>query len=54
MASAPGWVWIGRTGWLGIYVLYPAWAIGLGLNLTRRATAGAPLATRPVDAEPAS
>lgn len=29
MASAPGWVWIGLLGWLGIFVAYPAWAIGL-------------------------
>ena len=27
MATAPGWVWIGLCGWLGIFVVYPAWAI---------------------------
>ncbi len=32
MSSAPAWVWIGFVGWLGIYVLYPAWAIGLSLH----------------------
>jgi len=29
MATAPGWVWIGLLGWLGIFVAYPAWAIWL-------------------------
>jgi hypothetical protein len=29
MATAPGWIWIGLIGWLGIYVAYPAWAIWL-------------------------
>lgn len=29
MAAAPAWVWIGLLGWLGIFVAYPAWAIGL-------------------------
>jgi hypothetical protein len=28
--TAPGWIWIGFTGWLGIFILYPAWAIWLG------------------------
>ena len=27
--TAPGWVWIGFIGWLGAFVLYPAWAIWL-------------------------
>lgn len=31
-ASAPGWVWLGFLGWLGIYLVYPAWAISLGLG----------------------
>ncbi len=30
MGAAPGWVWIGLVGWLGIFVVYPAWAIWLG------------------------
>lgn len=29
MATAPAWVWIGLAGWLGIFVVYPAWAIWL-------------------------
>lgn len=29
MQAAPGWIWIGFLGWLGIYVVYPAWAISL-------------------------
>ncbi len=27
MASAPGWIWIGMIGWLGIFVVYPIWAL---------------------------
>jgi hypothetical protein len=30
MAAAPGWIWIGYLSWLGIYLLYPAWAIWFG------------------------
>jgi hypothetical protein len=30
MSTAPGWVWIGLVGWLGSFVVYPAWAIWLG------------------------
>lgn len=30
MTTAPGWIWIGYLGWLGIYLLYPAWAIWFG------------------------
>ena len=37
MATAPAWVWIGFLGWLGIYILYPAWAIWLGIIETRLA-----------------
>jgi hypothetical protein len=36
METAPWWVWLGFVGWLGIYVLYPAWAIRVGLVETRR------------------
>lgn len=41
MATAPGWVWIGFLGWLGIYVAYPAWAIWFGALESRRS--GRPL-----------
>jgi len=34
---APAWVWIGFLGWLGIYVVYPAWAVWLGIFETRQA-----------------
>ena len=30
MAAAPAWLWIAFLGWLGIFVVYPAWAIWLG------------------------
>jgi hypothetical protein len=30
MATAPGWIWIGMVGWLGIFVLYPIWALAAG------------------------
>jgi len=30
MATAPGWIWIGMVGWLGIFVLYPIWALLAG------------------------
>jgi hypothetical protein len=39
-ASAPAWAWIGSAGWLGIYVAYPAWAIGLGIRLLRHVGQG--------------
>ena len=35
--TAPGWVWIGFIGWLGIYIVYPLWAFRVGLLETRRA-----------------
>ena len=35
MAAAPGWIWIGYLGWLGTYVLYPAWSFWLGRTLLR-------------------
>jgi hypothetical protein len=41
MATAPGWIWLGQLGWLGIFVAYPAWAIWLGILETRRAQGGA-------------
>jgi drug/metabolite transporter (DMT)-like permease len=36
MATAPGWVWIGLLGWLGIFVAYPAWAFWLAGVEARR------------------
>jgi hypothetical protein len=36
MATAPGWAWIGLIGWLGIFVVYPAWAIWLASVELRR------------------
>lgn len=36
-ATAPGWVWLSFLGWLGIYVVYPAWAIWFGRVETREA-----------------
>ena len=39
METAPAWVWIGFIGWLGTYVVYPAWAIATGLRETRRLSA---------------
>jgi hypothetical protein len=29
-ATAPAWVWISSVGWLGVYVVYPAWALWVG------------------------
>ena len=49
MATAPVWVWIGFIGWLGIYVVYPAWALWMGVVEThladraRSAPAGTPV-----------
>lgn len=33
LATAPPWIWFGFVGWLGIFVLYPAWNVGLGRAL---------------------
>jgi hypothetical protein len=33
--TAPGWVWIGFIGWLGIFFVYPIWSIWLGTVLRR-------------------
>lgn len=30
MATAPGWVWIGFIGWLGIFLFYPIWSLWFG------------------------
>jgi hypothetical protein len=40
MASAPGWIWVGFLGWLGTFVVYPAWALWLGLARPDVAPAG--------------
>lgn len=28
--TAPGWIWIGFVGWLGIFLLFPIWSIWFG------------------------
>jgi hypothetical protein len=38
MASAPAWVWIGFLSWLGLYVVYPAWALWAGAVETGRSS----------------
>ena len=35
-ATAPGWVWLGFTGWLGTYVVFPIWAIRVWMVEARR------------------
>lgn len=37
MTTAPAWIWIGFLGWLGIFVVYPAWAIWMGVVETHLA-----------------
>lgn len=37
--TAPAWAWISSLAWLGIYVVYPAWAIAMGRLETRRSGA---------------
>ena len=32
---APGWIWMGFVGWLGIFFLYPIWSMWLGNALRR-------------------
>ena len=34
--TAPGWIWIGYTGWIGTFILYPVWALWLGRLETAR------------------
>jgi hypothetical protein len=36
MRTAPAWTWIGLMGWLGIFVVYPAWAFWLASVELRR------------------
>jgi hypothetical protein len=31
--AAPGWIWSGFVGWIGVYIIYPVWAIWLGRTL---------------------
>jgi hypothetical protein len=33
--TAPGWIWIGFVGWVGIFFLYPVWSIWFGNALRR-------------------
>jgi hypothetical protein len=33
--TAPGWIWLGFVGWLGIFFLYPVWSIWFGNALRR-------------------
>jgi hypothetical protein len=35
MNKAPAWIWIGFVGWLGIYVVYPAWSLWSGRVMLR-------------------
>ena len=51
LATAPAWVWIGFVGWLGIYVVYPAWAIWMGVVETRLAADARPIASGPAVTE---
>jgi hypothetical protein len=43
-ATAPWWAWIGSCGWLGTYILYPAWAWWMGSLESRRARSAGSLA----------
>jgi hypothetical protein len=45
METAPAWAWISSSGWLGTYVVFPAWAIRLGVIETRSAGRAVPLAS---------
>ena len=40
----PWWAWVGFMGWLGTFVVYPAWAIAMGIE-SRRARRSTPTAT---------
>ena len=47
MATAPAWIWIGQLAWLGVFVVYPAWAVWLGTaerRAARRETNGTTMA----------
>ena len=43
MSQAPAWAWIGSLGWLGTFVVYPAWALWLGTVLARVADREGPV-----------
>jgi hypothetical protein len=36
MGAAPGWIWIGFLGWLGVYIIYPLWSIWFGRALLQQ------------------
>ena len=42
-STAPAWAWLGSVGWLGAFVVYPAWAIWLASVETRLAGRSVPL-----------
>ena len=46
MATAPAWVWVGSMGWLGTFVVYPAWAFWLAAVETRSAEGSIAVAGR--------
>lgn len=48
MSAAPAWVWVGSMGWLGTFVVYPAWAFWLAAVETRLSGQAMPMATGPV------
>jgi hypothetical protein len=35
MDAVPPWLWAYSIGWLGTYILYPAWSLWLGRRLLR-------------------
>ncbi len=39
MDTAPGWIWVGYLGWLGIFFVYPAWCVWFGRVLFQRPAA---------------
>ncbi|MEO5919366.1 MAG: hypothetical protein ABIQ17_07380 [Candidatus Limnocylindrales bacterium] len=39
MDTAPGWIWVGYLGWLGIFFVYPAWGVWFGRALLQRPAA---------------
>lgn len=51
METAPAWVWIGFMSWLGTYVVYPAWAIWMGIVETRMVARGGAVSARAAIAE---
>jgi hypothetical protein len=38
MDTAPAWTWVAMAGWLGTYVVYPAWALWFGAVESRRSS----------------